>query len=78
MHIGHNNRKPRPGRRIPGRKGEEEMTNEEAIKMIGERAAILAENPEIQQKMIEIAKQHGKETAESWCYKMAICTLAGI
>lgn len=54
------------------------MTNEEAIKMIGERAAILAENTEVQQKMIEIAKQHGREAAESWCYKMAICTLAGI
>lgn len=53
------------------------MTNEEAIKMIGERAAILAENTEVQQKMIEIAKQHGREAAESWCYKMAICTLAG-
>ena len=54
------------------------MTNKEAFKMIGTRAAELVKKPEVQKKMLQIAKEKGKEEAEKWLYMSAIATLAGI
>ena len=54
------------------------MTNEQAYKMIGERAEELTNNTEGQKKMVEIANNEGKEKAESFLYKLAIATLVGI
>lgn len=54
------------------------MTNKEAFTMIGIRAAELAKNPEVQKKMMQIAKERSKEDAEKWLYMSAIATLAGI
>ena len=53
------------------------MTNNEAYKLIGERAEELAKNKEIQNKMVEIAKREGKEKAEKYLYNLAIATLCG-
>ena len=55
-----------------------DMTNEQAYKMIGERAEGLTNNTEVQKKMVEIANNEGKEKAESFLYKLAIATLVGI
>ena len=54
------------------------MTNEQAFKMIGERAEEMRNDPEVQRKMVEIAKTDGKEAAIKWLYQTAICTLAGM
>lgn len=54
------------------------MTNEQAYKLIGERAQELSEKPEVQKKMVEICRQEGKEKAENFLYSLAIATLAGI
>lgn len=51
------------------------MTDEEAYKLIGERAEELAKREDVQNKMVEIAKTDGKEKAEKWLYRMAIATL---
>lgn len=51
------------------------MTDNEAYAAIGERAEEMAKVPEIQKKMLEIAKTDGKEKAESWLYQMAIASL---
>lgn len=51
------------------------MTDNEAYAAIGERAEEMAKVPEIQEKMLEIAKADGKEKAESWLYQMAIASL---
>lgn len=53
------------------------MTDREAYKLIGERAAELTKRPEIQKKMLEIANAEGKETAVKWVYLAAIATLYG-
>lgn len=53
------------------------MADKEAFKMIGERAEELAEKPEVQNKMLQIAKENGKEEAEKWLYMSAIATLCG-
>ena len=53
------------------------MTDKEAYKLIGERAAELAKRPEIQSKMIEIARTKGKKEAEKYLYMAAIASLAG-
>lgn len=53
------------------------MTDKEAYKLIGERAAEIAKRPEIQQKMIEIAGSKGKKEAEKYLYMAAIASLAG-
>ena len=58
-------------------KGEKKMTNEQAYKMIGERAEELVKNTEVQKIMVEIVNNEGKEKAESYLYKLAIATLAG-
>jgi len=52
------------------------MTNSEAYKLIGEKAAELANKPEVQAKMVQIAKTEGKEEAERWLYLLAIAVLA--
>ena len=44
------------------------MTNNEAYKLIGERANELSKNTEVQKKMVEIAKSDGKEKAENKLY----------
>ena len=53
------------------------MTDNEAYKLIGERAEELASNTEVQKKMVEIAKTEGKEKAEKFLYNLAIATLCG-
>lgn len=54
------------------------MINNEAYKLIGERANELSKNTEVQNKMVEIAKTEGKEKAEKFLYNLAIATLCGI
>lgn len=54
------------------------MSNKEAFKLIGERARELVKTQEVQQKMLQIAKEKSKEDAEKWLYRLAIATLAGI
>lgn len=58
--------------------GIKDMTNSEAFAMIGKRAAELTRKPEVQKKMLQIAKEKSKEEAEKWLYMSAIATLAGI
>lgn len=53
------------------------MTDKEAYKLIGERAAELSKRPEIQAKMVEIARTKGKKEAEKYLYMAAIASLAG-
>ena len=48
------------------------MTDEEAYKLIGERAEELAKREDVQNKMIKIAN---KDEAEKWLYRVAIATL---
>ena len=59
-------------------KEDTDMTNKEAFTMIGTRAAELAKKPEVQKKMLQIAKERNKKEAEKWLYMSAIATLAGI
>ena len=54
------------------------MTDNEAYKLIGERAEELAKEPGVQKEMVRIARTDGKETAEKWLYMCAIATLAGM
>lgn len=51
------------------------MTDEEAYKLIGERAEELAKREDVQNKMVEIAKRKTKAEAEKWLYRVAIATL---
>jgi len=51
------------------------MTDNEAYKIIGERASDLAKDAEVKNKMIDIAKKEGKEKAVQFLYKLAIATL---
>ncbi len=53
------------------------MTNQQAFKLIGERAAELAQVPEVQKKMLETAAKEGKKAAEKLLYGLAIMTLLG-
>lgn len=53
------------------------MTGKEAYKLIGERAVELSKRPEIQAKMIEIARTKGKKESEKYLYMAAIASLAG-
>ena len=50
------------------------MTDEEAYKLIGERAEELAKREDVQKKMIDIANKDGKVEAEKWLYRCAIAT----
>ena len=54
------------------------MTNEQAYKLIGDRASELSKNPTVQKKMIEIAQKEGKEKAENYLYILSVATLCGI
>ena len=54
------------------------MADKEAFEMIGKRAEELASKTEVQKKMLQIAKEKGKEEAEKWIYISAIATLCGI
>ena len=54
---------------------EEDMTDEEAYKLIGERAEELSKRTDVQKKMVEIANKGGKTEAEKWLYRCAIATL---
>ena len=54
------------------------MTDNEAYKIIGERAEELIKNIEVQRKMVKIAKTEGKEKAEKFLYGLAIATLCGV
>lgn len=51
------------------------MTDEEAYKLIGERAAELSKREDVRNKMVEIAHKDGKAEAEKWLYRAAIATL---
>ncbi len=52
------------------------MTNYEAYKIIGDRAAELSTQPEVQAKMVEMVKSGStKEQVEAWLYICAIGTL---
>ena len=53
------------------------MTNEQAYKLIGERATELSKNTDIQNKMVEISIKEGKQKAEQYLYMLAISTLCG-
>ena len=53
------------------------MNNKEAYKLIGERAKELSANLKIQKKMLEIAREKGREEAERLLYLVAIATLVG-
>jgi len=52
------------------------MTNSEAYKLIGEKAEELASKPDVQTKMVQIAKTEGKAEAERWLYLLAVAVLA--
>ena len=54
---------------------EDKMTDEEAYKLIGERAEELSKRTDVQKKMVEIANKDGKTEAEKWLYRFAIATL---
>ena len=51
------------------------MTDEEAYKLIGERAEELSKRADVQKKMVEIEHNDGKAEAEKWLYRAAIATL---
>jgi len=54
------------------------MSDQGAYKFIGERAAELSKDENVQKKAVEIAKLQGKEAGEKYIYMLAIATLAGI
>lgn len=54
---------------------EEDMTDNEAYKIIGERAEELSKRADVQKKMVEIANKDGIAEAEKWLYRSAIATL---
>lgn len=55
------------------------MTNTEAYKIIGERAAELAKMPEVQSIMVQMVNSgKTKEETEQWLYMNAIGTLMGV
>lgn len=53
------------------------MSDKEAYKLIGERVKELSANLKIQKKMLEIAREKGREEAERLLYLAAIATLVG-
>lgn len=55
----------------------EALTDEEAIAMIGKRAAEIAKIPQIQMQLVEVAKKDGKDMAMRELYMLAISTLYG-
>lgn len=54
------------------------MTDREAYRIIGERAAELAELPEVQAQMVKIAREQGTEAAERALYMAAVASLVGV
>lgn len=54
------------------------MTDKEAINLIGERAKELVKKTDVQQEMLRIVGEKGKEDAEKWLYMLAIASLMGI
>lgn len=54
------------------------MADKEAFEMIGKRAEELTKKPEVQKKMLQIAKEKNKAEAEKWLYMSAIATLYGV
>lgn len=50
------------------------MSNQEAFDLIGKRAKQLSIKPEVQSKMVQMAKED-KGKAEKWLYMLAIATL---
>lgn len=54
------------------------MSDNEAYKLIGERAADMANDPGIQSEMLAlVAKGWSKERVEGWLYMNAVGTLCG-
>lgn len=54
------------------------MTDKEAFELIGQRASELVAMPEIQAKMMDVARKQSIEAAETMVYMMAIGTLIGL
>ena len=54
------------------------MTNQEAYKLISERAEELSKNPFVKEKAEKIFKKSGMEEAKRYIFNLAICTLIGI
>ncbi len=63
-----------PGGDAPGER-REDMTDNEAYKILGARVMELTEKEEVQKKMLEILHKESKEAAEKWVYSLAIATL---
>ena len=54
------------------------MTDKEAYKLIGKRAAEIAKKPSIQKIMVNMIEDgHTKEEVEKWLYMVAIGSLCG-
>lgn len=53
------------------------MTNKQGFAIIGKRAEELSKSKDVQEKMVEIAKNESKEAAEKYLYMLAIATLCG-
>ena len=51
------------------------MTDKEAYRIIGERTEKLVKLPEVQKKMIAIAREQDREAAERYVYMLAVATL---
>ena len=54
------------------------MTNQEAYKLISERAEELSKNPSVKEKAEQIFKKSGMEAVKKYVFNLAICTLIGI
>ena len=54
---------------------EDNMTDNEAYKLIVDRAEELSKITDVQKKIVEIAEKDGKSEAEKWLYRCAIATL---
>ena len=72
--ISNNNKQTEP-QQLLWQKARKNMTDEEAYRLIGERATELSKREYVQKKMVEIANKDGKAEAEKWLYRMAIATL---
>lgn len=51
------------------------MNDKQAFKLIGERTRELLRQKSIQEAMLKITNEKGKEEAERWIYRLAIGTL---
>lgn len=54
-----------------------ELTDKDALKMIGARAAELAADPAVKAKAEARYRQYGLDSAEKYVYMLAVATLYG-